>query len=112
MPLTKPEVHLQQVAGSSTPSLLCHACNARVTNTSDKFCRNCGVRILYECPQCKAPISPSDHFCSQCGARRPMNWRLSLIYGELRRNPFAVSALAGVLATGWVFLYMKLRRYL
>ena len=33
----------------------------------NKFCRECGAKLLLFCPQCAAEIPPGDKFCGQCG---------------------------------------------
>ena len=33
----------------------------------NRFCRECGAKILLACPDCEAEISPGDKFCGKCG---------------------------------------------
>ncbi len=33
----------------------------------NKFCRECGTRLLLACPQCQAEVLADDRFCGKCG---------------------------------------------
>ena len=33
----------------------------------NKFCRECGTKLIQVCPQCKSEIQANDRFCGQCG---------------------------------------------
>jgi len=33
----------------------------------NKFCRECGAKLLMTCPQCAAELVPGDKFCGKCG---------------------------------------------
>jgi hypothetical protein len=33
----------------------------------NKFCRECGTKLIWVCPQCKSEIQANDRFCGQCG---------------------------------------------
>ena len=33
----------------------------------NKFCRECGAKLLLACPQCGAEVLPGDKFCGECG---------------------------------------------
>ena len=33
----------------------------------NKFCRECGAKLIQVCPQCKSEIQANDRFCGQCG---------------------------------------------
>ncbi len=41
----------------------CHAENPE----NNKFCRECGVRLLKICPKCGSKSLPADKFCGECG---------------------------------------------
>jgi predicted amidophosphoribosyltransferase len=51
---------------SELPS--CPACS-KPLRPGDRFCSQCGYRLLAECPTCSKPLRPGDRFCSQCGYR-------------------------------------------
>jgi class 3 adenylate cyclase/tetratricopeptide (TPR) repeat protein len=36
---------------------------------ADKFCHECGAKILLTCPQCGAEVLAGDKFCRECGQR-------------------------------------------
>ena len=38
------------------PLNFCPACHHAIANTEDKFCRNCGMRILTHCVKCQKPV--------------------------------------------------------
>lgn len=50
--------------------LHCPNCGA-VVRPEDKFCWNCGTRLVfkYYCPNCGAEVSSEDKFCRHCGYR-------------------------------------------
>ncbi|MHA2062340.1 MAG: zinc-ribbon domain-containing protein, partial [Candidatus Sifarchaeia archaeon] len=33
----------------------------------NRFCRECGTKLVLACPVCEAEISPGDKFCGKCG---------------------------------------------
>jgi class 3 adenylate cyclase len=35
----------------------------------NKFCRECGAKLLSACPQCGAEVFPTDKFCGKCGQK-------------------------------------------
>jgi len=35
----------------------------------NKFCRECGAKLLVTCPQCAAELVPGDKFCGKCGQK-------------------------------------------
>jgi Double zinc ribbon len=41
----------------------CQADNPEI----NKFCRECGTKLIQVCPQCKSEIQTNDRFCGQCG---------------------------------------------
>jgi class 3 adenylate cyclase len=44
----------------------CEKC--RTENPEEnKFCRECGAKLLMTCPQCAAELVPGDKFCGKCG---------------------------------------------
>ena len=43
--------------------LKCHTENPE----TDKFCCECGAKLVLECPRCNAEIFPGDKFCGECG---------------------------------------------
>ncbi len=47
---------------------LCTACGAENIQ-GDKFCRQCGEKLLQYCPQCGTIIDTPSKFCHECGAR-------------------------------------------
>ncbi len=55
---------------SEEEELHCPSCGA-VVRPEDKFCWNCGTRLVfkYYCPNCGAEVSSEDKFCRQCGHR-------------------------------------------
>ncbi len=50
--------------------LRCPECGS-VINENDKFCWNCGAKIVFQylCPVCKKEVKPDDKFCRNCGAK-------------------------------------------
>src|SRR5437867_9606165 len=36
---------------------------------SQKFCGECGSRLILACPACQAVNPPTNKFCGECGAR-------------------------------------------
>ena len=49
---------------------------------ANKFCRECGSKILLSCPQCSAEISSSDKFCGRCGFDLKGKDALSIDYSQ------------------------------
>jgi class 3 adenylate cyclase/tetratricopeptide (TPR) repeat protein len=43
--------------------LKCQTANPEI----NKFCRECGAKLVLACPRCRAEIIPGDKFCGQCG---------------------------------------------
>ncbi|MBW1996664.1 MAG: AAA family ATPase [Deltaproteobacteria bacterium] len=42
--------------------------NCRVENPEEnRFCRECGTKLLLSCPQCQSEVLTGDKFCGQCG---------------------------------------------
>ncbi|HEX3622496.1 MAG TPA: adenylate/guanylate cyclase domain-containing protein [Acidimicrobiales bacterium] len=50
--------------------MTCDACGAQ-TRDGQKFCTNCGARLVLACPHCGAPADPGQRFCGQCGTALP-----------------------------------------
>jgi len=44
----------------------CQKCQTK-NSEENKFCRECGAKLLSACPQCGAEVFPSDKFCGKCG---------------------------------------------
>src|ERR1700690_3614945 len=44
----------------------CPKCQIKTSGT-EKYCRECGARLLSICSQCGSEILPYDKFCSGCG---------------------------------------------
>ncbi len=44
----------------------CQKCQTK-NSEENKFCRECGEKLLFACPQCGAEVFPSDKFCGKCG---------------------------------------------
>ncbi|MDQ2827383.1 MAG: AAA family ATPase, partial [Actinomycetota bacterium] len=46
--------------------MTCEACGAQ-NRADQKFCTNCGTRLVLACPGCGCPTEPGERFCGQCG---------------------------------------------
>ncbi len=44
----------------------CPKCQHENPDTN-KFCRECGAKLLLRCSKCEAEIFPTDKFCGECG---------------------------------------------
>uniref|UniRef100_A0AC34FS47 DZANK-type domain-containing protein n=1 Tax=Panagrolaimus sp. ES5 TaxID=591445 RepID=A0AC34FS47_9BILA len=117
MPLMPPKsadsiIHATTSANSSDNlSTLreCPSCKQSVSDGTDKFCRNCGLRILMHCAKCSNPVRPADKFCGSCGAKR---WKFYEFwrYGILHRSPAFVIGVTGVVTVAYLSLLLYLRR--
>ena len=77
----------------------------------NKFCRECGTKLIQVCPQCKSEIQSNDRFCGQCGHKlaespptdqldgndipAPSVESVSLTEGERRQATIVFSDLSG-----------------
>ncbi|KAI6182693.1 hypothetical protein M3Y97_00408300 [Aphelenchoides bicaudatus] len=85
-------------------SMCCPACQTHVPNSTDKFCRVCGMRILMNCVKCTQPVRPSDKYCPSCGARRWAffeMWRHGILHRSAGFTLFTVAAVS----VAWLSVY-------
>ncbi|KAI1722491.1 double zinc ribbon domain-containing protein [Ditylenchus destructor] len=85
-------------------ALSCPSCGEETVQQTDKFCRKCGLRVLFVCTKCQHSVRSDDKFCSNCGARR---WKLIDYwrYGILHRSPIHVVGILAVVGSSWLALY-------
>ncbi|KAI1712816.1 zinc-ribbon domain-containing protein [Ditylenchus destructor] len=86
------------------PLISCPSCGEETVQQTDKFCRKCGLRVLFVCTKCQHSVRPNDKFCPNCGARR---WKLIDYwrYGILHRSPIYVSGILALVGCSWLALY-------
>ncbi len=67
-PPTKEVVNILEEEEEVKAELHCPQCGA-VVRPEDKFCWNCGAKLVYhyKCPNCGAEVSSEDKFCRNCG---------------------------------------------
>lgn len=49
-------------------SFKCPKCGASI-DPNNKFCPECGTKIVHECPNCHHEVDPSQKFCPECGTK-------------------------------------------
>ncbi len=67
-PPQKEVVNIVEEEEEVKEELHCPQCGA-VVRPEDKFCWNCGAKLVYhyKCPNCGAEVSSEDKFCRNCG---------------------------------------------
>ena len=53
-----------------TPKKVCQRCNAPVSIYSE-YCRNCGLKLIKQCPTCGRFIKSNINLCNNCGHKFP-----------------------------------------
>lgn len=54
---------------SSGESKKCPKCKAKITDSSLKFCSDCGFKLVASCPKCNLDFPIEKKFCTQCGGK-------------------------------------------
>ena len=54
------------VSGNESEAANCPSCS-KPLRSGDRFCAQCGYRLLTRCPSCSKPLRSGDRFCAQCG---------------------------------------------
>ncbi|CAM2850362.1 SPFH domain-containing protein [Erysipelothrix tonsillarum] len=47
----------------------CPGCGAELKSETQKFCHECGTKLMKACEQCEAPLAPNAKFCAECGKK-------------------------------------------
>ena len=63
-----PQPAINEVSTHESEPSICPSCS-KLLRLGDRFCSQCGYRVLMSCPSCSKPLRPGDRFCSQCGYR-------------------------------------------
>jgi class 3 adenylate cyclase/tetratricopeptide (TPR) repeat protein len=77
--------------------------NCQVENPqTNKYCRECGAKLLLICPHCHEDVLPEDHFCGKCGQKLGIDVKVqktvSEIEGERKYVTVLFSDLSGYTA--------------
>lgn len=54
---------------SSKPLSKCPKCKTKITDSSLKFCSNCGAKLTVSCSKCNVDYSYGTKFCTECGSK-------------------------------------------
>jgi hypothetical protein len=74
----------------------CHACNVEARNVTDRFCRRCGARHIYDTERLyddplDSPSTPhTDPISETVVHPRPQNVAANVTFGTLRRRLFSM----------------------
>ena len=82
--------------GETAGLKFCHACNVEVWNVTDRFCRRCGARQIYDTDRLydgppDSSITPHmDPISETVVHPQPQNAAANVTFGELRRRLFSL----------------------
>ncbi len=56
----------------TSEKLTCPQCKSIRIFKSDKFCRDCGKKLMEMCTDCKSTMTRiGDNYCTNCGKKKP-----------------------------------------